>query len=161
MSTRRIVGSTLAGGLSEIANKIFPLIIFNYAQRKLGLEMFGYSQFGIYLVDLFVPFVVWGYNNAISIKAGEAHKNKLDFSEIVSTSLVLRMANAVIAAIVLTGLVNFYPAYAHYKTIAYSLCFILFTSALDLSQVLVATQKIYMQSYFSIISKTISLFLIL
>ena len=70
--------------------------------------MFGYSQFGIRFCRFICTLVIWGYNNAISIiKVSEAHKNKLDFSEIVSTSLVLRMANAVIAAIVLTGLVNF------------------------------------------------------
>ena len=102
--------------MSEVANKIFPLIIFNYAQRKLGIDMFGYGQFGIYIIDLVLPIVSWGYNTSSSIAISDRQKAKQSFDSIITSSMLLRLMHAIVATVLMISLVNFCPAYRPYAS---------------------------------------------
>ena len=134
--------TTLVAGLSaEIANKIFPLVIIHYAQSRLGMERFGYAQFGIYLVDLFLPVVVWGYQMLGSIRTGEEHGAGRSPGAFAGTLITMRLIHAVFATIALFALVYLVPEWQPYRHVVLALSFILFTGALDMTWLHVGTQR--------------------
>ncbi len=158
---KRIATTLIAGSIAELVNKLFPLVIIHYAQTKLGMESFGYAQFGMLLVDLTIPFVVYGYQNYTSIEIGRNKDNKDYISKLLSNVIFIRLIHAGIAAFFLGLLVAQSSKYQDYLAVVLATSFVLFTSAIDLLPLMVGIQKLKSFSFFTIISKSISLALIL
>jgi O-antigen/teichoic acid export membrane protein len=158
---KRIANALLLGGLAEIINKIFPLIVINYAQAKLGMEGFGYAQFGLLMVDLTIPFVLYGYHNYSSIEIGKSSSNKEAVGKIISQIISARLIHAVLASIGLLLFLTYSESYRQYLPVALATIFVLFTGAIDMLPVLIGTQRLKFFSLFSILAKTVSLGLIL
>lgn len=157
MQKKRITTTLLIGILSEIINKIVPIALINIASRRLGIEIFGKTQFAIYLVDIFIPFITWGYSAYASIVIGGDKDNKKVNGQLIGTVITTRLVQAVIVFICLTTLVFSIDQYKEYRVLALSISFVYLTTALENLFVLVAIQKLFIMSLLNIVIKTISL----
>lgn len=158
---KRVAYSLLFSFIAEIANKIFPLIIIHYVQLKLGLKQFGYAQFGIYLVDLSLPFVAWGYHTLGPLKIGKNRDNVKQVEKIIGTIVFLKVIHALFASTFLIAFISISDEYRAYLPIVLALSFIYVTHAFDMTFVLVGMQRMTSFIKISVLAKSISLICVL
>lgn len=157
MQKKRLATAIIFGLLVEVANKIAPLLVLRYAQTQLGVEGFGTAQFGMHLVDLFLPFIVFGFHTIGSLRIGQEQGAPQAVGQVVGEVTALKLLHALAAFIVLQIIMLSVPEYRAYHHITTILSFLLFTSALDLSYVHIGLQKMVPLSIFTFISKILSL----
>lgn len=136
--TKRISITVLSGVIIELLNKIAPLIIIHFAQRRLGIENFGYALFGLTVIEVAVPFIVFGYNQVGIIEGG---KNPERISTLISNIFLLKTLHffGVVGAL----LAFFYtvPSYQKYFSLMLPLCGLLVFTVVESFWVQAATQK--------------------
>ena len=159
VAKRRIAKSLLGAGIGEIVNKIFPLIILHIVVSRLTVEGFGYAQFGVWIVDLANFFVIFGYQTPLSIEVGKLGDDRPKIGALVSEAIAIKLIHAIVVSIVMVGIG--YLFYADYIDVIFLCSFIFFTSALDLSFVLVGRQRVFQLSMITVGVKILSLILIL
>ena len=161
MHKKRLSVSVLLLLAVEIINKVFPLYIIHYVQKKLGVESFGYAQFGISVIEMSIPFIVFGYSNYGSIELGR-YKDQYEKSRrLISSIFMLKLIHACLVFIFLTGLFSAVPSYEPYRSLILILSFVLFFSSLDSLWVQVGVQKVAIFSFFNGAAKLISFLLII
>lgn len=153
MFRSRLVSSIAIVTVSEVFNKIFPIVTIYIAQSRLGLEKLGFAQYLVFLLDLAVPFVVWGYYGVGVHELASAKLTHEKKREVFSAILFLRLAHAFLAVFILLLCVNFYSGWAPYRRAVTYLCFLPLLSALSCSYVFVATQRTGLQARIGLLSK--------
>ena len=147
----------LAALASEAVNKVVPLVTMHFAATRLGAAGFGVAQFAMWLLDWGILLVAFGYAQAIPVllrRAGsDVEKHQLVGALILDRLL---LAFAALFLLWLAGATN--PDWGIYLPAVAASVFILFVSALDLSGVLIAGQKVWAYSLLMIIVKSASLF---
>lgn len=158
---KRISLSIFGGFFIECCNKLIPILILAYAQSRIGLTGFGKAQFIITLVELFIPFVVFGYSYYAALSYVEHEKNKQNLSDLVSSVFILRLFHALFASLVLS-LYIFYIQNDHFdaRNLIYVLP-ILFFAALDMTYINYGSQRMLRLSVVTGICKLLSLAFIL
>ncbi len=157
MQLSRIVRSLAGGFFAEIVNKLVPLLILRYVVREIGIEGFGLAQFGYWLIDVAIAFVVFGYTSLAAIELGQNQGKPDEQARIISEVLGLKCLHAVLATACLLAFVWTVPSYTEYKTVVTALSFILLTSALDMSFVHIGTSRMLSLSVLTILVKLLSL----
>ena len=155
MQKRRIAFSLIAGLLSEIANKLFPILTLQLAARKLGIDAFGVSQFSQWVLDLGIFFVVFGYSNWSMIKWRDSPVEER--SKIFGTTTVLRLIHAVLASVAILAFLTHNENWGAYKAIVLQSIFIIFASAVDATWAMTSLNKLSRLSLISLTSKLIGL----
>ncbi len=61
MHKKRLSIAVLSGLIVETLNKIVPLVIMFVAQKRLGMESFGFALFGVSIIEMAVNFVNLGF----------------------------------------------------------------------------------------------------
>jgi O-antigen/teichoic acid export membrane protein len=159
---KKRVTASLAVNLGvEVINKIAPFIILHVALKRLGVERFGYAQFGISLVDFMLPLVTFGYQIFGSIEIGRLKSKITDVEQLVSDIFYLKLIHATVAFTLLMLFVGLSPHYQEYLSITAALGFILFFTAIELNHVHLGNQKMTLLGLFIGVAKIISLFAIL
>lgn len=158
---RRITTALLIGLIAEAFNKIAPLLIMRYSQGRLGMERFGHAQFTMSVVEMFFPFVTFGYATLAAVEIGKHLGDDKTIGSIIGNVTLLRLINAALALAGLMCLVHLVPRYQVYAPLAQILSFMLFSSAIDMLFVMIADQKMSIFSSITIIAKLLSLAAIL
>lgn len=138
--------------LSEVANKLVPLINLHLVATRLGVEAFGVAQFALWLIDWGVIFTSFGFSQVAPIMLRDA-KNAADEQQINGSVLLARIGLATIAFSGLAFSVRTGSSLEIYQTAVLSSAFILVSSALDATWILVAKQKLALWSFISITAK--------
>lgn len=147
----------------ECINKLVPLIVINFAQKRLGVESFGYAQVGIALLEITIPFVIWGYHNYGIIELGnlKATNNLNQASVLISNIIGAKFIHALLAYVILVSITFFIPSYHKYFTIILFLSFVLLSTALDGVWILIAIQQVTILSIITFIGRFLSLLFII
>jgi len=155
---RRVALNLVANVAVQILNKLFPIIVYAYAQRKLGTEGLGHALFAIALVDWTTPIVEAGTNNYGQIVVGREHENRSRMGRLLGEILTIRGINAVFAFLGL--LLLLVGPYADYRETALFICFITFATAIDMTYVQTGTQRLWALSVLNAGTKLIAFFLL-
>jgi O-antigen/teichoic acid export membrane protein len=160
LNKKRIALTLSLAFLSELANKVIPLVTLHFVAVRLGTAEFGVAQFSFWLLDWGIFATVFGFSQVGPIMLGQAQTTEEQKS--VNGSIVIaRLILATIASAILWNLVEQASVYSPYKWAVLSSISIVFTSALDAAWVLMARQKMFLLSILSIIAKFGSLAAIL
>lgn len=157
VAKRRIFLSVVAGFWAEVANKFVPLAILYLARLRLGVTGFGFSQFGMTLVDLFLPLVGFGYQNLTAIEIGRARGDRAVVRQVMSDVLALKLIHAAVALSAMLGAVALIPSYRPYLGIVLASSFVLFSAAFDMTSVHIGTQRMFSVSVLSTVARLASL----
>ncbi len=157
MQRKRIVWSLFGGLLAELVNKISPLLILHFAARAIGVQGFGVAQFGLWLLDFAIFFVAFGYHDIGAIELGKQKNNSQNVKAIIGETLILRLGHMLVAIAALIICIRVFPNYQAYAAVLLALSFMLVTSALDMTFVLIGSQRLPVLSTFMIIGKLLSL----
>jgi len=155
---RRVARNLVANVAVQALNKLFPIIVYAYAQRKLGTEGLGHALFALALVDWTTPLVEAGTGSYGQIAVGREHDQPERMERLLGEIITIRGINALIALI---GLVLVLAGpYADYREIALAISFMTVATAIDMSYVQTGTQRIWALSALNAGSK-ILVFLLL
>ncbi len=156
MNKKRIAITLFMAFLSEIANKIVPLITLHLVAARLGATAFGVAQFSLWLIDWGVIFTMFGFMQVAPVMLRDA-TSAVSRSTVAGAVVVSRIMLAATAALALGFMVRDSSGYSQYKTAVYASSFILLSTALDSTWILLARQKMAVLSAASITAKLCSI----
>lgn len=156
MQKGRIAWTLVAALASEAVNKIVPLLTLHLAATRLGVEAFGSSQFALWILEWGILLVAFGYAQSIPLALRRA-QSAVEKQEIAGAVLAGRMFQAGITLIATLVLLAAIPGWDAYRPAIIASSFILFTSALEMSGVLLALQKNALVSLSMVAGKLASL----
>ena len=158
MNNLRLVKTILASGLAEVSNKLAPLFLIHYAHSRIGLENFGSTQFIIGLIDLLATLVGLGYHQRAVMKVGECiREGRLgDVPEIAGRIIGLRLIQAFVVFIPYVVYFGCFDKSIH-APVALALSFGFFTSALDMTFLLIAEQKVIYITLFMLVARVLGI----
>lgn len=161
ISHQRLSLSLATNIIAEFISKIVPIIILSLAQKKLGLEAFGFAQVAIALIEFCIPFISFGYNQWGSIELGKVSRGSKEEGEHISNIVMLKVCHSLLIFLTLIGGCLIVDSYHKYLLIIVSLGYVLFFTAIELLWVQIGTQKLTSYGFFTVISKLLALALIL
>lgn len=165
MHKRRLSITAISGVFIELLNKLVPLILIYYAQKKLGLDQFGLAMYGVAVIELFLPWITFGYNHFGSVSIAEALNQKPanpdQAAHTISNIVCLRLIHGVVIALLVLGTYWFTPQLKEYFYLIACLSFTFFFSAFELIWVQLARQNMVFVNIVVGLSKVVSLLLIL
>ena len=141
--------------LSEIANKVVPLVNLHLVAQRLGVEAFGLSQYALWLLDWGIILTTFGFTQVAPVMLKNA-TSKDEQKGINGGVITARLILATMAIIALVIAIEFQNQLMPYKTAVLSSLFILIASALESTWILAAKQKLALLSVISIIAKLLS-----
>ena len=141
MDIKRISITVLSGVFIEFLNKVAPLIIIFVIQRRIGVNSFGYAMFGISMVELFLPLVVFGYSHSGSVRLAELRHNPAEAGKFISDIVMLRLIHATLVCLIFTGCTLALPGYHKYQLLAFCLSFSFFAASCEVMWVFMAIQN--------------------
>ena len=155
---RRIAGALLIGFIAEAFNKVFPLLLVRHAASTIGVDAFGEAQLAISIVELAIPLIIFGYPTLAAIELGQTASPLLKTPNLSPGHLVagitfLKLAHAIAVTAGLALVLPHLGDLSRLTPLVMSLCFVLFTSALDMSYVQIAKQKVRLTSLLMIGAK--------
>ncbi len=157
MQKRRIAWALSGGIAAEVVNKFSPLLIMHFAARAVGVQGFGVAQFGLWLLEFAMFFTAFGYQDIGALQVGPKRDDGKFLATVIGETLVLRLGHMLVAGATMWALLDWLPAYGAYRHVLLALSFMLFTSALDMTFVLVATQRLLVINALMVIGKVASL----
>lgn len=155
MSQRRVLTNFTANVFAQTFNKLFPILIYSYAQAKLSTPLFGFALIAITLVDWTSPLIEAGTTQFGQIAVGRQKYDASAMGKLLGEILSIKAINAVLAFVGLLAWTHF--RYPDYFSSVLPLSFLLFGSILDMTYVQVATQRIWSLSAFNTVSKLLGL----
>ncbi len=161
MNLRRIKLTFLFVSAAELVNKIIPLLLIRFGQSKLGLESLGEAQFAIYIVELFLPVMTWGFElyGPISLRGIDkgSHEWKLRVGRIVGTRIFM---GALVYGLLLASLF-FVPKFIPYRPLAMAIGTMMFLSSTSTTFVHTADQTMSVLARITILAKFLTFLAIL
>ncbi len=155
MNKKRIATTLFMAFLSEIANKIVPLVTLHMVAMRLGTVAFGSAQFALWLIDWGVIFTTFGFMQVAPIMLRDASSDEMR-SRVATNVIVSRIGLALVAAIAIVVCVRDGSPYGIYRDTVYACGFILLSTALDSIWILLARQRMAIVSAVSIFVKLAS-----
>ncbi|RYZ56781.1 MAG: hypothetical protein EOP07_11680, partial [Proteobacteria bacterium] len=156
MNLQRIKLTLLLVSLGELVNKIIPLLLIRLGQDRLGLHALGEAQFGIYIVELFLPVMTWGFElyGPISLRAVE--KGSRDWKERIGQIVGTRMLlGALVYGALLVSLFTM-DKFIPYRSMAIPIGLLMFVSSVSTTFVHTADQSLGPLARISIVAKIAS-----
>ncbi len=138
---KRIVSSLALGFGAEIINKISPLIVLSLAQKRLGLGSLGSSLFALSIIEITIPFIIFGYTYYGALRLPKIRNDQAAESELVSDILFLRIFHAALSTLVLIGCTRFIASWHEHADILLKLLPFLFIAAIDMTYVNIGSQR--------------------
>ncbi|MBI2603652.1 MAG: hypothetical protein HYW48_11425 [Deltaproteobacteria bacterium] len=137
---KRVSIAVLSGLLVEMLNKVAPLIIIHFAQKRLGIEKFGFALFGISVIELVTPFIVFGYNQFGILAAG---KNQVSMDRLIGNMWFLKCFHFLLLLVFLFMFFFFVPAYRSYFSLIAAVSFVLAFGVIESIWVQTASQRVF------------------
>lgn len=85
----------------QISNYLFPLIIFPYLVRVLGIENFGTANFVFAFITYFAAFTEYGFNLSATRQISINRNNHVLLQEIFNSTLLIKTFLCIISFIIL------------------------------------------------------------
>ncbi len=140
MQKRRIAWTLTANLISETVNKIVPLLTLHLASTRLGIDGFGSSQFALWILEIAILMVAFGYPQSLPLMLRQS-KSLTEKQKIIAAVTANRLVQG-LGVLGATAILLFtVPGWHKYAPAVLSSSFILLTSAIELTGVLVAVQK--------------------
>jgi len=159
--TQRRLSITVAFGLAvEILNKIVPLAAIHIAQDRIGIEGFGFAQFGISVYEVLIPFIAFGYHHFGIIEMGRNQDEPGRIKILISRIVAAKLVHAFIIFALLFSVVGSVDHYRPYWVLLLVNSFVLFFSATDLMWVLIGVQRMVWVSIITGVGRFLGLLLI-
>lgn len=159
--TQRRLSITVAFGLTvEVLNKIIPLAAIHIAQERIGIEGFGFAQFGISVYEVLIPFITFGYNYFGIIEMGRNPDDVSRIKSLISRIIAAKLAHALIIFLLLFSVVASVEHYRPYWVLLLVNSFVLLFSASDLMWVLIGIQRMAWVSIITGVGRLLGLILI-
>lgn len=160
IQSKRLSFTLLANLVTEIFLKFIPLLMIHLGQRRLGLEAFGYAQFGIALIETVLPFIPAGYNNYGTVRLGQIRDDVTGIRRLISNMVALKLIHALVVLGMLVALTLVVPGYHPYTALVVILSFALLFSGTEMLWVQIGIQKYAWFGLFNAIGKLVSLALV-
>jgi O-antigen/teichoic acid export membrane protein len=160
LNKKRIALTLLMAFLSEIANKVVPLVTLHIVAERLGVAAFGLAQYSLWFLEWGIVLTTFGFPQVAPVLLKQA-KDPADQKLINGSIVIARLLLASVAALILLTIVGTQNSLASYRTAIFSSLFILLASALDSTWILVAKQKLAVFSLISMVTKVLSIAAIL
>jgi len=141
--------------LSEIANKVVPLVNLHLVAQRLGVEAFGLSQYALWLLEWGIILTTFGFPQLAPVmlrNAATADEQRRVNGSVIVSRLILAALSMLVLVVTIQGQHQLEP----YKTAVLSSSFILLASALESTWILAAKQKLALLSVISIFAKLLS-----
>lgn len=161
MEKQRVSKALILNLVSEGVNKLVPLVIFVVVAKRLGVESFGFSQYGITLFELSFPLIILGYNHYGAVLMGRHADNPSYQNQLFSDFLALKLAQALGVWILALGVTHSFRAFYPYQSLALAGGVIFLLAAIDVRWLYLSKQKLGEWALFSTFGKIIGLMLIL
>jgi O-antigen/teichoic acid export membrane protein len=156
MNLQRIKLTLLLVSLGELVNKIIPLLLIRLGQDRLGLHALGEAQFGIYIVELFLPVMTWGFELYGPISLRGIDKGSQDWKERIGQIVGTRMLlGALVYGALLLSLFTV-DKFLPYRSMAIPIGLLMFLSSVSTTFVHTADQSLGPLARISIVAKIVS-----
>ncbi|MCX6109077.1 MAG: lipopolysaccharide biosynthesis protein [Proteobacteria bacterium] len=159
MSQRRIAINLSANLGAQLFSKLFPIIAYAYAQRKIGTVAFGHALFAISLVDWSGAGIEIGSSAYGQIQVGQGSEDRPRMRSLLGGILTVRLINAVVAALILFFAVRTY--YADYEHSVMALSFMMLSTVGDMAYIQVGTKSLWRLGLLNVLSKCVVLALLM
>jgi O-antigen/teichoic acid export membrane protein len=158
--SKRLSFTILVGVVVEILNKIVPLVVLSYVQKKLGVTAFGGAQFGIAIIEMAIPLVVFGYYHLGLVELSKKPSNSA-IGHLISNLSALKLIHALLVGIGLAFMSLQVESYSGYFWLLIASSIALFFSGIDNVWLFIGTQKMAFVSFLIGLGRILSLVLIL
>jgi len=158
LSQRRIAINLTSNLSAQLLSKLFPVIAYAYAQRKMGTIAFGHALFAISLVDWAGAGVEIGSTTFGQIQVGKGSEDVPRMRSLIGGLLAVRMLNGGIVSIILFFTVRAF--YADYQQTVLALSFMVLSSIGDMSYIQIGTKSLWHLGLLSVLSKCLILALL-
>ncbi len=136
-----IKASLYLTSVSEVINRIFPLIIFSVIMRRLGADAFGSAQYVINLLEFCVPLVALGYHHYGTLALGRLQPSPATYSPLVVNIVFLKILGASLTCVGIVILSFFFDSLQNNLQTILTGSFLLFATAIELNWVQIALKK--------------------
>jgi len=153
MNLRRIKLTFLFVSAAELVNKIIPLLLIRFGQSRLGLESLGEAQFAIYIVELFLPIMTWGFELYGPISLRGIDKGSFEWKRRVGSIVGTRMFMGVLVYGLLLFSLYMFPKFSPYRPLATAIGAMMFLSSMSTTFVHTADQSMSVLARISIAAK--------
>lgn len=160
MKKKRIALTLIATLISELVNKLAPLVTLHIAATNLGAASFGLTQFSLWILEWGILLVSFGYAQAYPV-ASRSARDDTERKALAGSMVVARLIHAIFAIVLVAFVSLQVPSYRQYWPAVASSLFILVASAFDFSGVLIANQKVGFYSVIVILTKVASVVAVL
>jgi O-antigen/teichoic acid export membrane protein len=153
---RRMLTNMGTTVLSEVVNKLSPLVILHVAQKRLGVEMFGLAQYAIGFLEVLLPFVAFGYGTLGAIEVGRLGQDRQRIGDFISAVLALRVLH-LLSVVIAAGVIVSTPAFAESRMIIGSIAFLLVATCFETEFLHYGQQTLSARNLILVVSKLVSL----
>jgi O-antigen/teichoic acid export membrane protein len=160
VNKKRIAVTLFMAFLSEIANKLAPLVTLHIVATRLGPTAFGSAQYALWLIDWGIILTIFGFAQTAPVQLKDASHSEAQ-PEIIGSVITSRLLLAFISAISLLIVTAESSAFSEYRTPVLASLFVLISTAFDSVWVLLAKQKMALISTLSIAAKIFSVLAVL
>lgn len=150
----------MIGLFAELVNKLIPLILVRFGGQRLGLDGYGFSQYGMFLIDILTPWIAFGYslNSMMLAKQAIGGNHATVVQRLVGEALALRACHYVLVVI---GLAGYLGVYQGDWLLFLILAAALLVNVLELSFVNFTIQRLHLLSWATILGKLVNLAVVL
>ena len=158
--SKRLSFTIFVGVVVEFLNKIVPLVVLSYVQKKLGVTAFGGAQLGIAMIEMAIPLVVFGYYHFGLLELSKKPSDSA-IGHLISNLSALKLIHALLVCIGLGFISLQIESYSGYFWLLMASSIALFLSGIDNVWLFIGTQKMAFVSFLIGLGRILSLVLIL
>lgn len=163
VNAKRLLIVIVLGAVSEIVNKLTPILLIRFGEQRLGLDRLGAAQYSISIAEILITLIVLGIPQRGVVHIAELYnKNDLNsLSQLMSSHFVLKFLQLLLVAGGFSLYLLTNPEAFEYLPILVALSPVIVASVFDSSHFLFARQKLAHLAGISILMRILSLVLVL
>jgi hypothetical protein len=158
---KRLSLSLLTLIISEIINKLTPLIILRLARIRLGLDIFGKAQYAIIFIETIAPFLTIGSSLLGALELGDGRLKNNREKKIFSFHLILAKSLMLIVTLLILIPTILKTSLYEYKTYLFAASLLLLSTVLETDYISLGKQRLILRHIFISFSKIFGLFLMI
>ncbi|MBC7660083.1 MAG: hypothetical protein H7249_10270 [Chitinophagaceae bacterium] len=157
MNHKRMKLTFLFVSIAELVNKFIPIFMLRLGNEKLSTENLGLATFGTSIVEIFLPFMIWGFEISGPLSLRGIDKGSEEWKKRIGDILGARLALGICVYLVMTLALYVWPDFFPYRSIAMLVGLGLIFSSLGTTFVHTADQSLAVLARITIGAKFASL----
>jgi O-antigen/teichoic acid export membrane protein len=155
VNKKRIAITLFMALLSEIANKLAPLVTLHIVATRLGPDAFGSAQYALWLLDWGIFVTIFGFSQTAPIQLREAYDEHAR-ARVTGGVLGAKLVLAILSSMALFLATSTRYSLGDYREPVLAAIFVMITTSLDCVWALLARQKMAVISGVSIVARLFS-----